>query len=76
MQIKNNGTIQVQHTYWKQCEDRRHTSEVVYDFVYPGTSITKHRDEMKDEQDRTGIPLTTPTNEAKRGTQANKNKTI
>jgi len=51
-------------------------TEVLDDFVYPGTSITKHRDEMKDEQDTTCIPLSTPNNEAKRGTQANKDKTL
>jgi len=50
----------VQHTYWKQCEDRIHTTVVVDDFVYPGTSITKHRDELKDGQDRTGIPSLLP----------------
>jgi len=32
----------------KQCEDRTDTTEVIDDFVYRGTCITKHRDELKD----------------------------
>jgi hypothetical protein len=63
------------NTYWKQCEDRRDTIEVD-DFVYLGTCITKHRWIERYKQDRTDVPLTTRNNEANRGTQANKDKTI
>jgi hypothetical protein len=34
--------------HWKQCEDRRDMTEVIDDFVYLGTHITKQRDELED----------------------------
>ena len=64
------------NTYWKQCEDVRHTIEGIDDCLPRNMYHQTQRWNVRYEQDKTSIPLTTRNNEANSSTQANKDNTI